>query len=337
MNKELKKLNIGICRPAPLSLISNVYEENDINVHFVRGIIDMFSENNIFIKSPLNNEEEKVFNNQKIFIKHPFLKALTYNPYEKEDLDILFIFSKDSFEKKYLINDYLSYDEHIKHLIEQNENAICVYIQYNDVYFEVDNIKNRFITIFNAPQESELYLLNKFYMGKNVETYCLDLNELIFSNRISNKENFYNKVRLFNIKDKLDYSELKTPNSMNEGIYTLNEFNNGDDNEYIKNDDTTKNNLFLEKLQNCNFVIFDNNQESLYYNPYYYLISNYTYPVLLNKDIKHYFDIEDVNYYNYIDIDSYYSQKYLKTIRIEFKNYFKKYDLKSKLQKILSK
>ena len=173
-----------------------VYEENDINVHFVRGIIDMFSENNIFIKSPLNNEEEKVFNNQKIFIKHPFLKALTYNPYEKEDLDILFIFSKDSFEKKYLINDYLSYDEHIKHLIEQNENAICVYIQYNDVYFEVDNIKNRFITIFNAPQESELHLLNKFYMGKNVETYCLDLNELIFSNRISNKENVCNKVFL---------------------------------------------------------------------------------------------------------------------------------------------
>lgn len=331
-----QKLNIGICRTSELSLIHNVYEENDVSVNFVRGLIDMFGEHNIIIKSLLNAEEEKIFNNQKLFIKYPFLKNISYLPYEDVELDILFIFSKDKKENVYNMCEETTYEEHIekKVLSEKNKKTICVYIQYNDVSLDI-SINNKTIVLFNAPEENELHLINKYYFGKGYETYCLDLNELVFNNRITNKENFYNKVMLYNIEGKLDYSELKNPNSMNEGIYTINEYNDGEDNEFIKNDNTEKHNILIEKLQNCNFVIFDNNRNELFYNAMYYIMTNYTYPVLLNKDIKHYFEIDNAHYYDYTDIDNYYSQKYLKTIRIEFKNYFKSYDLKSKINKIL--
>jgi thiol-disulfide isomerase/thioredoxin len=44
----------------------------------------------------LNEDEEKIFNNQKIHTKYPFIKKINYNPYEtREDLDIIVIFSKE--------------------------------------------------------------------------------------------------------------------------------------------------------------------------------------------------------------------------------------------------
>lgn len=330
-------MNIGICRTSELCLIDSICEENDININFVRGLIDMFSENNnIFIKSPLSNEEEKIFNNQKLFIKYPFLKTLNYLPYDHTDLDILFILSKPEKDKTYHITEELTFEDHIKeNILKNNEKTLCVYLQYNDVNLDI-NIKNKTIVLFNAPKENELHLLNRYYIGKNYITDCLDLNELVFNNRLINKQNFYNKVSLYNLKDKLDYEELKNPNSMNEGIYTLNEYNNGEDNDYIKNNDTDKYNILIEKLQHSNFVIFDNNNlnNDLYYNPMYYIISNYSYPILLNKNINHYFKVDEIHCYDYEIIDTYYSQKNLKLLRIEFKNYFKSYDLKSKLNKI---
>lgn len=334
-----KKLNIGICRTSPLHLITNNCFEDDISVHFVKGFIDMFQEHNLIIKTPTNTEEEKSFNNQKLFTKYPYIKSLEYKPFEDSDLDVLFIFSKPKENITHYLIDGTTYENHIFNIIEKKENLLVFYIQYNDVKFEFKKDfnfdKTNFIALFNSPLNSSIIYTNKYYFGKDINGYCLDLNELVFSNRISNRINFYNKVMLFNDTNKLDYEELKNPNSMKEYIYTLNEYNNNEDNDYIKNSFTNNHSIFLEKLQNSNFVIFDYKNNEDFYNPYYFIIANYTYPVILNKDNKLQINLEDIHYYNYIDIDNYYSQKYIKQLRIELKNYFKDYDLKSKLINII--
>lgn len=334
-----KKLNIGICRTAPLHLITSNCFEDDINVHFVKGFIDMFQDHNLIIKSPTNIEEEKSFNNQKLFTKYPYIKSLEYKPFEDTELDVLIVFSKPKQDEVYRFIDGTTYENHIQDIIEKKENLLVFYIQYNDVNFEFKNDfnfnKTNFIVLFNSPLNSAVIHTEKYYFGKDVNGYCLDLSELVFSNRISNRTNFYNKVMLFNNPNKIDYEELKNPNSMKEFIYTLNEFNNNEDNDYIKNSFINKHTIFLDKLQNSNFVIIDNVEGSVFYDPIFFIIANYTYPVLLNKDMKLQMNLDEIHYYNYIDIDNYYSQKYIKQLRVELKNYFKDYDLKSKLMNII--
>ncbi len=336
----IDRLNIGVCRTSPMGIIPENYEDNDFTVEYIKGFIEMFSnEHNITICTPLNTNEEKIFNNQKIHTKYPFIKKIKYEPFiEKKQLDILVVFSKANKEQKYFIED-ITYEKYIENIMSNNKDLKVYYVQYNDVNFEFsknfDLNKSNVTILINSPKHEDLLLNQKYYGGLEIEGISLDLTELIFQQRISAKDNFYNKVGLFNKKDVVDYNKIKTPNAMNEYIYTLNEFNEGEDNEFIKNDFTNKYRILVEKLQSFNFVFVDKNDNPDFYNSNFVIVANNSYPIIIDKnDHDIHIELEELNFFNEEDIDSYYSQKYLKQLRIDIKKHYIKYNLKEKLENI---
>lgn len=339
MNKSLK---IGVCRTSPMGLIPEIYKEKDYTVEYIKGFLEMFvNDHEIFIATPINEDEEKIFNNQKIHTKYPFIKKINYNPYEtREDLDIIVIFSKEENETTYYI-DGISYEKYIENIIKINKEAKVYYVQYNEVNFDFsenfDLEKNKFNILMNSSKCEDILLNRKYYGGLNVHGISLDLTELIFRQRISAKDNFYNKVGLFNNSSTDLYEELKTPNSMKEYIYSFNKYNKDEDTDYIKNDYTDKYNIFVEKLQLCNFVFIDKSKNEDFYNSDFIIISNNSYPIIIDQDNHDlHIKIEDLNFFNEEDIESFYSQKYLKQLRIDMKKYYLKYDLKTRLLNIFN-
>jgi len=338
----MSKMKIGICRPAPLHIIPNTYKELDINVNFVKGIINMFNEQEITICSPMNNEDEKILNNQKLSTKYPYLKNITYNPYEQDmnEIEILFIFSKDVYGKIYLLQDGISYDDHVNALLD-GFKGIVFYIQYNDVNYEFcegfDYENINFIALLNSPKSASFIYDDKNYGDKDIQGYCLDLSELVFNSRISNVTNFYHKISLFNNPKEDNYEDLK---NVFHSLYTLNNYKDGEDEEWIKNNNWKAYDEFIYKLQHSTVVLIDN-LDTNYYNPYYFLVANYTLPILRNNKIDFQIDLEPLYYYKEEKMLSYlvekYKAKHMKALRIIIKDYFKNYDLKSRIMEIIKR
>lgn len=338
----IDRLKIGICRTSPIGIMPEIYQDNDYTVEYVKGFIEMFiNEHDIRICSPMQVEEEKIFNNQKIHTRYPFVKKISYQPFENnKDLDVLVIFSKASREEKHYIDENTTYEQYIENIMNKNRDMKILYIQYNEVNFDFSSdfdLRNKdFNVLMNSPESKDLILNKRFYGGKNVEGIYLDLTELIFQQRIPAKDNFYNRVGLFNRINNTNFEVLKTPNSMQEYIYALKPFNNEEDIDYIKNDFSLKYNILVDKLQACNFVFVDKNDNEDFYNSHFIIVANNSCPILIDKDdCDIHIELEDVNYFNIEDIDSYYVQRYLKQLRIDIKKYYIKYDLKSKLEQIL--
>ena len=117
----------------------------------------------------------------------------------------------------------------------------------------------------------------------------------------------------------------------------LAKYNKDEDTDYIKNDYTDKYNIFVEKLQLCNFVFIDKSKNEDFYNSDFIIISNNSYPIIIDQDNHDlHIKIEDLNFFNEEDIESFYSQKYLKQLRIDMKKYYLKYDLKTRLLNIFN-
>lgn len=335
-------MKIGICRPSPLHIVTNTYEEKDINVNFVKGIITMFDDEEIVICSPMKNEDEKIINNQKLSIKFPYLKTITYDPFIEDisNIDVLFIFSKDEYLKTYKMQDGTSYDQHIYNLLDGYEGLVF-YIQYNDVNFEFPcdfKYENcNFTVLMNTPKPASIIYEKKFYDNKDVQGYCLDLSELVFNSRISNVTNFYHKISLINDEKKEDYSHLK---NKYHHLYSLNVFADGEDNDYIKNNYWKEYGDFIYKLQHSTIVLVDN-VDTNFYNPYFFITANYTLPILMNNEIDFQVNLEDVFYYKEENMLEYLvdksKSKHMKALRIILKNYLKDYDLKSKIKDIIAR
>lgn len=337
-----KKMNIGICRPAPLHIIPNTYTEKDINVDFVKGVISLFEGENIIVCSPMENEDEKILNNQKLSIKYPYLKDIDYQPYnvDMSNIDVLFIFSKDVYGKKYFLQDGISYDEHVNDLIKDFKGVIF-YVQYNEVNYEFANDfdyeNKKFIVLMNTNKPTSMIYSDKYYGNKDIQGYCLDLSELVFNTRISNVTNFYHKIALLNNPEIKDYTELK---NVYHHLYALNKFNDGEDYDYLKNFYWESHDDFVYKLQHSTIVIVDNVSKD-FYNPYYFIIANFTLPILKDKEVDFQIEMEDIYYYNEENLLEYLVEKskakHMKSLRIVIKDYFKNYDLKSKLLKIIER
>lgn len=338
-NRVKRKLNIGIARTSEISIVNTSCDELDIGVEFIRGLMIMFSEHNIIIKSPINDKEEKIYNNRKSLSRFVYLRGSKYSPYinnEQNKLDVLFVLNKKDKNKKHFIDNIgTTYERHIEEVLEENPNTICIYLQTDDVPLDI-NTKNKVIILFNSSEENMSSFITESYVGKNYDFYSYNLNELIFNQKVFLKENFFHRVGIFNANEKLDYDLIKNPNSVNEGIYSLTPINVNDNNNFIEEDVANSHSILIEKLEKLNFVIYDNRiKSSKYYDPYFYFLSNYTHVVLIDENYPH----ESIKfskeyYYDYENINNYYLGSLLRPFRMEIKKYFKGINLKSKINKL---
>lgn len=282
---NLKKFNIGVARLGPMFYLENNFQGNGLSAMFLKGFFKTFTEKQkIRVCSEMLPDEEKILTNNILIKKNNYIESLIYTPNDISDVNVLFIFPNEKNELSEIETEH--YESHILSLLKDFKGTVY-YMQYNEVLFPLLDKINldeiNFVVLANTNENAAFIYNEDMYGDINIGGYSLDLNQLIYNNRTSRDKQYYIKMSLFAKKFKEEkHNKLVVKQSP---LFFLGSMEKTEFYPGVEFDEIKDYQDFVYKMKHSTIVYVDDIYKYLY-NPFFIEISNYTLPIIFNKDIK---------------------------------------------------